>query len=69
MGHDDPNPSQPAVDPTAEGSRARAEGRPRDDCPYPVGSEECQEWLEGYDGRNTQGASLMPEGKIDAPKT
>ncbi len=63
MSYDDPNPSQAAVDPTAEGSRARAEGKPRDACPYLAGSEERQEWLEGYDGPSTQGVPLMPETK------
>lgn len=39
------------VDPTDEGVRARARGRGRDACPYALGSEEREEWLEGYDGR------------------
>ncbi len=63
MDHDDPNPRQAAVDPTAEGSRARTQGKSRDDCPYPAGSEESHEWLEGYDGQGTQGAPLTPETK------
>ena len=46
----DPNPNEPTVDATAEGSRARADGVTRENCPYPPGSEEYEEWLEGYDG-------------------
>ena len=65
MSDEDPNPNQIAVDPTAEGSRARAEGLPRDACPYAADSEECHEWLEGYDGKTSQGSPLMPE-KNDA---
>jgi predicted alpha/beta hydrolase family esterase len=38
------------LDATAEGSRARADGVARENCPCPPGSEECEEWLEGYDG-------------------
>lgn len=33
-----------------QGAHARAIGRPKDACPYPAGSVERQEWLEGYDG-------------------
>jgi hypothetical protein len=46
----DSNPNEPTVDATAEGSRARADGVARENCPYPPGSEQCEEWLEGYDG-------------------
>ena len=47
----DPDPAGPAVDPTAQGIRARQQGRSRDACPYPLDSQERKEWLEGYDGR------------------
>lgn len=33
-----------------QGAHARAIGRPKDACPYPAGSVERREWLEGYDG-------------------
>ena len=46
----DPNPNEPAVDATAEGSRVRMSGGARTSCPYPPDSEEYEEWLEGYDG-------------------
>jgi ribosome modulation factor len=58
MSDDDPNPDIKAVDPTAEGSRARAKGRDRDACPYAADTEERHEWLEGYDGRDAQGSEL-----------
>ncbi|MEL6059832.1 MULTISPECIES: ribosome modulation factor [unclassified Methylobacterium] len=37
-------------DPIAEGARARAQGRPKDACPYPADSADRIAWLEGYDG-------------------
>lgn len=37
-------------DPIAEGARARAQGRPKDACPYPANSETRTAWFEGYDG-------------------
>ncbi|MGH1589410.1 ribosome modulation factor [Methylobacterium phyllosphaerae] len=40
----------PPSDPIAEGARARAQGRPKDACPYPAGSAARRAWLEGYDG-------------------
>ncbi|MDP4003192.1 Rmf/CrpP family protein [Methylobacterium sp. NEAU K] len=40
----------PPPDPIAEGARARALGRPKDACPYPVNSAARVAWLEGYDG-------------------
>jgi len=46
----------PLVDPLTEGARARARGRPKDACPYPVASPACIAWLEGYDG--------VPTGRI-----
>ena len=33
-----------------QGSRARALGRPRDACNYPLDSRERRAWYEGYDG-------------------
>ena len=38
-------------DPTGEGARARHQGRPRDDCLYPLVSGDREEWTEDYDGR------------------
>lgn len=40
----------PVFDKITEGAQARALGRPKDACPYPVGTPERQAWLEGYDG-------------------
>jgi hypothetical protein len=56
---DDSNPLQRAVDATAEGARARALEWSRSDCPYVSGSEEAHEWLEGFDGRGSQGFPLV----------
>ena len=47
MTHPDPRAT---TDPIAEGARARAQGRPKDACPYPTESKERAAWLEGYDG-------------------
>jgi ribosome modulation factor len=55
MSTSDPDPTKPTRDPTAEGARARHQGRPRDACPYPLDSEKREEWMEGDDGR-VQGA-------------
>ena len=60
---DDPGPDRLAVDATAEGARARAQGKPREACPYALDSEERHEWFDGYDGRSVQGSALMPEVK------
>lgn len=51
-------------DPTDDGMRARAHGKRRDLCPYPLGSEERHEWLEGYDGVNAENAPLVPDTKL-----
>ncbi|MGU3536242.1 ribosome modulation factor [Methylobacterium sp. A54F] len=48
MSATDPHPTQ--NDPIAQGARARAQGRPKDACPYPAHSEARTAWLEGYDG-------------------
>jgi len=64
-----PPPIRPVVDATSEGARARAEGRSRQDCPYPPDSEERHEWFEGYDGTQTEGAPLVAETKKDADRT
>src|SRR3954447_21942358 len=61
---DDPNPSQPTIDPTAEGARARAENKPREACPYAPDTEERHEWLEGYDAISTEGAAHVPEAML-----
>ncbi|GJE73680.1 Ribosome modulation factor [Methylorubrum suomiense] len=50
----------PADDPTAEGARARAQGRPRDACPYAQNSSERTAWLEGYDGSPMDRAPDLP---------
>ncbi|GJD67332.1 ribosome modulation factor [Methylobacterium gnaphalii] len=44
---DEPDPRKDA---SAEGARARAQGRPKDSCPYPADSPERRAWLEGFDG-------------------
>lgn len=60
MAHD-PDSDARANDPTAEGARARAQGRPKDACPYPAESRERTAWFEGYDG--------VPAGRgPDAPQ-
>lgn len=41
---------QESCDAIWQGAHARALGRPKDACPYPAGSVERREWLEGYDG-------------------
>jgi hypothetical protein len=56
-----PSPKAPPRNPTAEGARARAEGRNREPCPYPLDSEERHEWVEGYDGVESEGAPLVTE--------
>lgn len=56
----DTDPHKPADDPIAEGARARAQGRPRDACPYPGDSSERREWLEGYDGAPMDRAPDLP---------
>lgn len=58
--------------PIDDGLRARGQGKRRDVCPYPLGSEERHEWgseerhewLEGYDGVDAEGASLVPDKKV-----
>jgi ribosome modulation factor len=32
-----------------EGTASYLRGLPREDCPYPPGSDECEEWLSGWD--------------------
>ncbi|KQQ14687.1 hypothetical protein ASF53_08660 [Methylobacterium sp. Leaf123] len=54
------DPHRPPDDPITEGARARAQGRPRDACPYPVNSPERIEWLEGYDGAPADRSSDRP---------
>ncbi|TXN05014.1 hypothetical protein FV242_05050 [Methylobacterium sp. WL64] len=49
-----PRPNPPS-DPITEGAQARAQGRPKDSCPYPADSPDRIAWLEGYDG--------VPSGK------
>ena len=61
MSEGDPNPTKPAVDATAEGARARAQGVHRDACPYAPDSEKRHEWLEGYDGVGSEGSPLVSE--------
>lgn len=51
MSTTDPDPIKATRDPAAEGARARHQGKPRDACSYPLGSQEREEWMEGYDGR------------------
>ena len=60
---DDINPRQTAVDATAEGARARRLEWSRHDCPHLWGSEEAHEWLEGFDGRGSQGDPLVSRAK------
>lgn len=50
----------PPADPIAEGARARAQGRPKDACPYPANSVARKAWLEGYDGAPSERAPDLP---------
>ncbi|MFE1603324.1 ribosome modulation factor [Methylobacterium sp. ID0610] len=54
------DPPQPADDPAAQGVRARQNGKPRDVCPYPLDTEEREQWLEGYDGRERTAPPAQP---------
>ncbi len=45
--------------PFLEGLDAFGRGVARQDCPYPAGSEEAEEWEEGWD----QGNKLDEEGE------
>lgn len=53
-------PIKVSDDTISEGARARAQGRPKDSCPYPAGSPERQEWFEGYDGLPADPAPDLP---------
>jgi ribosome modulation factor len=64
-----PTPKPLPENPTAEGMRARALGRGRELCPYPLHSEERHEWLEGFDGVGAEGAPLVPEARTDRHRT
>jgi ribosome modulation factor len=35
-------------DPHEDGARDREAGTPRTACPYPPGTEEAEEWLDGW---------------------
>ena len=37
------------ISPFDEGLDAKLLGKPRESCPYPEGSEEREDWLEGWD--------------------
>lgn len=51
---------EPASDPIAEGARARAQGRPKDSCPYPNDAPGRIEWMEGFDGAPRDRAPDLP---------
>ncbi len=51
-------------DPAQEGARARAHGRPKDACPYPVDSPERRAWLEGFDGAPLDRAPDLPTDRV-----
>ncbi|PXW65473.1 hypothetical protein BY998_103285 [Methylobacterium sp. B4] len=57
------DPHRQPEDTIAEGARARAQGRPRDACPYPRDTPERTGWLEGYDGSP---ADRAPDQRLDA---
>ncbi|GJE15119.1 Rmf/CrpP fold protein [Methylobacterium longum] len=50
----------PILKAISEGAHARAIGRPKDACPYPVRSPERKAWLEGYDGTPTEDGPDSP---------
>lgn len=54
------DPYDSADDAIAEGARARAQGRPRDACPYGQNTPERTAWLEGYDGSPMDRAPDLP---------
>ncbi len=56
----DTDPHSAADDAIAEGARARAQGRPRDACPYGRNTPERTAWLEGYDGSPMDRAPDLP---------
>jgi ribosome modulation factor len=57
------NPHRPPTDPISEGARARAQGRPKDACPYPADSEARAAWLDAYDGMPAERAPHHPMDK------
>ncbi|MDP4024245.1 Rmf/CrpP family protein [Methylobacterium sp. NEAU 140] len=57
---DEPRADRTSTDPIAEGARARAQGRPKDACPYPADSPERAAWLEAYDGTPAGRAPDLP---------
>ncbi|WP_084673957.1 ribosome modulation factor [Methylobacterium sp. WSM2598] len=61
----DHEPSGLLPDRTPEGVRARQHGKPRDACPYPLGSEEREEWLEGFDGRTRRAPPDQPKNPAE----
>ena len=53
----------PPADPIAEGARARAQGRPKDACPYPANSPARVALFEGYDGAPIERMPDLPVAK------
>lgn len=47
-------------DAISEGSRARSKGQRRDACPYPAGTLERDDWLEGFDGETVDQPPDLP---------
>jgi len=58
----DTDPHASADEAVSEGTRARAQGRPRDACPYGQNTPERTAWLEGYDGAPMDRAPDLPIG-------
>ena len=50
----DPNPNEPAVDATAEGSRVRMSGGARTSCPYPANSRNMKNGSKGMTATSSQ---------------
>jgi hypothetical protein len=44
----------------AEGLEERARGGPRSSCPYPEGSGEWRDWMDGWDGELFAPGSAPP---------
>jgi len=51
-----------------EGMDARDDGRPVSACPYPNGSEEWQEWVEGWHERDGLDEGDVPEAERFIPR-
>ena len=49
-------------DAISEGTHSREKGQRREACPYPAGSQEREDWLQGFDG---EGLDQPPDLPMD----